>query len=239
MADKNILEEQKKAREDFLKLKKMQQGEIEPGPKPSEVAIKPKTFGEKLRNFWFYYRWHTIGIILSVLVLAIVCVQCAKREKTDFDVVYFAYEPCVDMQLDKVEEYLQGYASDINGDGEVKVQVINCSLSKRGDANYKNAILSKIQTQIIGNRETVMYIMDDEAYEYLNGVVDGGVFQGEKVSFGKEFFEKTKTQEFGYLPKDLGVYLRRIKGTNLENDKKVEIAINECKKVVEAIKNEP
>ena len=45
MADnKNeILEEQRRAREEFLELKKMQSGEMKAPPKPSEVAIVPKT----------------------------------------------------------------------------------------------------------------------------------------------------------------------------------------------------
>ena len=53
MAKKQVSEtikQQRKARKDFLELKKMQSGEIDTGPKPSEVAIVPKTFKEKLSS---------------------------------------------------------------------------------------------------------------------------------------------------------------------------------------------
>ena len=239
MADKNILEEQKKAREDFLKLKKMQQGEIAPEPKPSEVAVQPENFKEKMKNFWFYYRWHTIGIILSVMALIILFVQCAKREKFDFEVVYFTYEACMDVQLNGVEDYIEKYTDDVNGDGEVNVSVINCSFSETTDGNYKKAILSKVQAQIVGNKAAVMYVMDDKAHEYLNGVIEGGMFEDKKATFKSDFYEATKTDEFGYLPEGLGIYLRRTKGTNLENDKKVEEVFKACENTIDKIKNEP
>ena len=61
MAEKKtneILEAQRKARQDFLDLKKMQSGEITPPPKPSEEAVLPKTGKDKAKNFWFHYKWH-------------------------------------------------------------------------------------------------------------------------------------------------------------------------------------
>ena len=55
----DIIEEQRRARAEFLRLKKMQSGEIDAGPKPSEVAIVPKTPKEKWDNFWFQYKCFT------------------------------------------------------------------------------------------------------------------------------------------------------------------------------------
>jgi hypothetical protein len=48
----DIIEEQRRARQEFLKLKQMQNGEIEPEAKPSEIAIKPTTFSEKWQELW-------------------------------------------------------------------------------------------------------------------------------------------------------------------------------------------
>ena len=51
MAKKSVsdtIAQQRKAREEFLELKKMQHGEIQAPPKPSEMAVEPKTFSEKL-----------------------------------------------------------------------------------------------------------------------------------------------------------------------------------------------
>ena len=55
MADKrnDIVEEQRKARQEFLKLKQMQNRDIEPEAKPSEIGIIPTTPTEKCQNFCF------------------------------------------------------------------------------------------------------------------------------------------------------------------------------------------
>ena len=124
--DNEILEEQRRVREEFLQLKKMQNGEIKPEPKPSEIAIKPKTFKEKLQNYWFHYKWHTIATVFSVVILAVLVAQCAGREKYDYTVVLFSYKSCLDAQTQKVEEYLENYSTDLDGDGKVNVSVINC-----------------------------------------------------------------------------------------------------------------
>ena len=123
MSDKNdILEEQRKAREEFLKLKKMQQGEIDAGPKPSEVAIVPKTPKEKAANFWFQYKWHTIGIVAAVIVLAVLVAQCVSRPVYDMELVYFTYSPILDEQTTQIAEYFEEFAEDLDGNGEVNVQ---------------------------------------------------------------------------------------------------------------------
>ncbi len=236
MSDNNILEEQRKARENYLELKRMQQGEISPEPKPSEVAVMPKTFSEKMQNFWFHYKWHTIGIAFVVIVLTILVSQCANREKYDMQAIYFTYNSCLDSQLEPIEEYLEKLGTDVDGNGEVNINLVNCSFSPKGDAQYKNSMLTKIQTQIIGNREAVMYIMDQQAFEYLNGVVEGGVFGEDKLMLDEEFYKLTETKEFGKLPEGLGIYLRRTKGTNLEKDEKVIKAYNESKKIIDKMK---
>ena len=72
MSEKNkneTIEQQRRAREEFLKLKKIQQGELPAEPKPSDVAIVPKTREEKLSNFWFHHKWHVIALVFITVVL--------------------------------------------------------------------------------------------------------------------------------------------------------------------------
>ena len=71
MADKKInetLAQQRKAREDFLALKRMQQGELDAGPKPSEIAIELKTPMDKLKNIWFHDKWYILGVIAIAII---------------------------------------------------------------------------------------------------------------------------------------------------------------------------
>ena len=106
-----ILEDQRRAREEFLNLKKMQNGEMDAGPKPSEIALTPKTFKEKRENFWFQYKWHTIGIVASVAVFIILVAQCMSVPNYDLSVVYFTYTPVIDNHTDLVAEYFEQYGN--------------------------------------------------------------------------------------------------------------------------------
>ena len=237
MADNEILEEQRKARENFLQLKKMQQGEMKPDPKPSEVAVAPKTFKEKMQNYWFHFKWHTIGVVFLVVVISILTVQCATKEKYDYTAVLFAHEGCIDIQTEKLAEYLEKYTTDINGDGKVNVNIINCSFTEGGDRQYKSNMLTKVQTQIIGNKDSVIYVVDKRAYDYLQKTIEGGIFEGEPLVLDEEFYKFTENKDFGKLPDGLMLTLRRIKGTTFEKDEKAVKIYSECEKVLEKIKN--
>ena len=137
MAEKKtneILEEQRKARQEFLELKKMQNGEMKAPPKPSEVAIVPKTPKEKWDNFWFQYKWYVIAVVATVVILTVLIAQCATKTEYDLKAVYFVYNTALDAQTEKIADYLEKYADDTNGDGDINVQVVNVSFSnKTGD----------------------------------------------------------------------------------------------------------
>ena len=133
MAEKRkneTLEQQRKAREEFLKLKQMQNsGFVDKAHEKYEY--KPVTAKEKLENFWFHYKWHTVAILLALVFLCISITQCTGRTNYDMEIVYFAYKPIQDARLEKITEYFENVAEDINGDGEVQVQIINCSINKQ------------------------------------------------------------------------------------------------------------
>ena len=89
MADKKINEtilQQRKAREEFLKLKQMQNSNSAETVEKRE-EYKPRTFKEKLDNFWFHYKWHTIAILLALVVLCTGVSQCAGRTNYDMEML--------------------------------------------------------------------------------------------------------------------------------------------------------
>ncbi|MBQ2286943.1 MAG: hypothetical protein II252_06575 [Clostridia bacterium] len=238
MADKKneILEEQRRAREEFLELKKMQHGEIEAPPKPSEVALVPKTPKEKWDNFWFQYKWYVVAITATVVVLSVLIAQCVSRPKYDFEAVYFTYTPVLDEQTEKVSDYLKKYGEDVNGDGEVKIQVINCSFSDKGNVQYKNTMLTKLQSLIAGDEKALIYITDSESYKYLEGISDStSIFEGEPLAFGEDFYKSTETENFGALPEGLQVSCRRVSDTVLESKKNIKPLYNAAKNLIEKL----
>ncbi len=241
MAEKKtneILEEQRRARQEFLELKKMQHGEIQAPPKPSEVAIVPKTPKEKWDNFWFQYKWHVIAITAVTVILAILITQCATRTKYDLEVVYFTYTAALDEQTNKIADYLEQYAEDLNGDGEIHIQIVNTSFTKSsGDTQYQYTMMTKLQAMIAGDENAILYITDSESYKYLDEISkDGGLFEDGPYKFGEDFYNATESEQLGKLPEGLQISCRRITETTMENKKDAAKAYESAKKLLEKLK---
>lgn len=232
----DILAEQRRAREEFLRLKKMQNGEIPADPKPSEEAVLPKTPEEKIKNFWFHYKWHTIGIIASVIVLTILVAQCVNKPKYDYEIIYFSYTQVLDEQLDPMEEYFESLGSDIDGNGEVNVQIVNCSVSNSAaNHSYRNSMLTKLQAMIAADEKAMLFITDKDSYKYFEeGNID--IFEEEPFQLGEEFYEKSGKSQFGSLPEGLQISIRKIAGTTLEKNDDVKIYSEEAQKIIEKLK---
>lgn len=232
-----ILEEQKRARREFLELKKMQNGETAPPPKPSEVAIVPKTPKEKWKNFWFQYKWHVLGIAAIVTVLTVLTVQCATRTKYDMKVVYFTYSAVIDSQTEAVAEYLSDYATDVNGDGEINVQVINCSFNNNsGDTQYKYTMMTKLQSLIAGDNEALLYITDEASYKYLSELSDEGLFDTEPTKLSEDFYKATEVEGLTALPEGLSISCRRISDTVLKKKDGTAEAYAAARDVIEKLR---
>ena len=233
----DIIEEQRKAREEFLSLKKMQQGEIEPEAKPSEFVLKPKTFSGKLQNFWYHFKFQTILTLMFAVIIAIVVAQCSTRERFDFSVLYFTYTPTMDAQLDSVEKYFEKYATDIDGNGEVNIQVVNCSVSDSNRDAGRNTMFAKVQSILVAEHSTVLYIIDDKAQQYFDNAFDYSIFVEEPFKLGEEFYEQAIDEKLP-LPKDLMLGLRIIKNTGFEGNEEAEKTFLESQKVLEKIKQQ-
>lgn len=217
MADKKsneILEEQRRAREEFLKLKKMQQGEMDAGPKPSEIAVAPKTAKEKMQNFWFHNKWQTIGVIFLVITLTVLIAQCASKPRYDLEIVYFTYKPVLDVQLETATEYFEKLSPDVNGDGEVNISVVNCSMSTTSpDTQYRNTIYTKLQALLVADEKAMLFITDKDSVKYFDNISkDADLFE-KTVALGEDFYKSTETEEYGSLPEGLNISCRVLSET--------------------------
>lgn len=233
-----IIEEQQRARENFLKLKKMQHGEMEAPPKPSEVAVLPSTPKEKLSNFWYQYKLHLILSFVSVAILAFLIAQCAGKTRYDFKIIYFAHTPTTESHIAAMADYLEDYGVDLNGDGVVEIQTINCSFEKNnGNVQYQRAVLTKLQAAIAADSSAFLFIADEDGYEYLNNISDGiSLFEDEPTLLGEDFYKAANIEGFEELPEGLTISCRRLKDTALENKKDADKVYEASKKLIENLK---
>lgn len=206
MAKKKVsdtIKQQRYAQEEFLKLKKMESGEIPTEPKYSEEEIKPKSFGEKVSNFWFYYKWVIISVISLAVVLAICISQCAGKKNYDMKIVLFSNENYIpDDTTDYIAEYFEKLCPDVNGDKKFSVEIINCSFSSKSDTQTINSMKLRIQNMIAAEESAVLYITDEAGLKYLRGI-SSDIFTENSLNLGKDFYDSCDKSGFSKLPENL------------------------------------
>ncbi len=228
-----ILEEQRKARKNFLELKKMQSGEMDAGPKPSEVAIVPKTPKEKLQNIWFHEKWYIIGLLVIAVILSILVAQCASRKNYDLKVIIYT-QNTVGTNTDTMEKYFSSFCDDINGDGQSLVQIINCSYSENSDdVQQKYTVSAKLQTIISTDSDALLFIIDENTYKYFNDI-SKDFFDGEPKKLSRDFYNKCDNDEFFKLPDNLMICCRKVTdNTDVSKNKDTKNFFEASKKIFE------
>lgn len=237
MAKKQVSEtikQQRKARNDFLELKKMQSGEVNAGPKPSEVAIVPKTFKEKLEHLWFYHGVTIITLLISAVVLAVLVAQCASKKNCDLKVVIYTSNYIDVENNDYISEYLAKHIDDINGDGTNDIQILNCSYTANGkDSQHEYTMTTKIQAIIASEANALLFITDDVTYEKLTKI-SNELFDGEPVKLSEDFYKNCDKATYTKLPEELTISCRAIEGTTLEHNKNIKIYYEESRKIMDS-----
>lgn len=238
--ESETLSQQRFAREEFLKLKKMQQGEIEAEPKPSEIYKSPLTAKEKIKNYWYHDKFIIITVAILTVCIALLITQCATKTEYDATVVVFTYSITGDENCKLMGEYLEKYANDINGDGKVNINVVNCSLNGSDlNSNYNFNARTKAQTILASDANALLFITDEESYKYLSSISkDGNLFEGEPILFEKDFYEFCNTEDNFYeTPENLQISCRDINGTVIEKDKNIDSYYKEAQTILSGLKN--
>lgn len=238
MEHKNeTLEQRRRAQREFLELKKMQQGVVTPEPTSTENAV-PLTFKEKIENFWFHYKVHTFFVIFICIILVIGISQCATKEKYDARVVFYTDKVYADEQIAFLKDYITPCFSDIDGDGTVNIQLINCSYGTEGsfDMNYANSVATKLQAIIANEGDVQLFIVDPARLTQLNSISDTlPSFFTETVPFPEEIYNKA-TENSVTLPEGLIMGRRIVEGTLIENIKDIDKYISDAKSAMEKFK---
>ncbi len=95
------------------------------GAQMSENKIK-MTFIQKLENFWYHYKWHTILGAFLLVIVTVCTVQCVGRSEPDAMIMYAGrLKNMIIPQKDNREYTLEDdvMSEDYNGDGKKKVEI--------------------------------------------------------------------------------------------------------------------
>ena len=96
-----------------------------------EVAV-PTSPKEKMQNFWYHYKWHTLVSLLLVFAILICSLQFCKKEDYDAYILYAGSrnigrtaEDGNVAEIATVISSLKRITDDFDGDGEIKPNFTN------------------------------------------------------------------------------------------------------------------
>ena len=117
------LEEIKRRQQQLVEMKKVKQGQIEAPQVDLEAEkIVPHTVKEKQQNFWYHYKWVTIGSILGAALLIFFIADMATKDKYDITIMAFnQYQGYLDTDIQA--KTFEQFADDTDENGEVNVLI--------------------------------------------------------------------------------------------------------------------
>ncbi|NMA79295.1 MAG: hypothetical protein GX967_01460 [Clostridiales bacterium] len=163
--------EQDRIRREKIELIKLKQGLIE----ESDLIKEEKQEREKLKGFKRVknYVYHNRPFILVGLFFAVVfgymLFDMLSTEKPDIRVL-FATSENYSMKMPLIEEAIENYVEDYNGNGKVHVDInyIQLDLEGGGNPDY----FAANQTKLIGELavgKSMLLILDNKVAEYIQG----------------------------------------------------------------------
>lgn len=132
--------------------------ELRPDPKPEG----PKDFKGKWDNYWYHYKWLTIGVLFAVVVIVVLVVQMVTKDEPDYRLVLVTDQPMSQQVQTMLKAELEVTGLDLNGDGVVMVSIENLYMGGNSQMNMAN--LQKLPVLISAGDE-LFYALEPEYYE--------------------------------------------------------------------------
>ena len=132
-------------------------------------VIRADTPKSKWDNFWFYHKTHVIVGILIVLIVSWFIYDLASKVDPDYQIGIITNSSYPSETLDKLGEQLALHAEDLNGDGQVVVQVngypmaIGSDSTSEVDANTQMASVTRFSVDVQSG-DSIIFMADEESF---------------------------------------------------------------------------
>ena len=134
-------------------------------------ANEKMSFREWIENIWYHYKWLIIfgGLIIAFVVIS--TVQLINTKDPDVNILHVGPMYISPTAAENIEITLDDFGTDIDGDGKVRVNILDITVNKIGTedmtpVNYddKNKALQRFQTEIRAG-DAVIYLLDKEYFD--------------------------------------------------------------------------
>lgn len=178
------------------------------------------TIREKLQNFWYYYKAHTLVVLAIVVVFVSLAAQCAANDPYDYSVTLYMAKLMPEPILDTMAQELARFGTDQNGDGKVRVEIIDCSYGDNDNVRLNQ--IAKLQARLTQG-ESILFLTDETCYrsldemELFDTVTCLPDRDGKALQLANSPMNTAVARVAGnYMPADFFISKRRVAGTAIE-----------------------
>lgn len=137
----------------------------------ARALVKNLPFKEKIKHFWYYYKWHTIACLFIAVLIGYTCVQCIMRVDYDLNISCYTKNFIAEEKIEEFENLLEDVVQDINHNDSVDVYVAPYSADITGKVidQTAQAMYQKISMELAAD-DIQIYLLDHSFLDWYNRV---------------------------------------------------------------------
>lgn len=172
---------------------------------------------KKIDNFWYYYKIHVLVVVFILFFAGVFIKDIVTKVEYDYSVAFVTEEMMTDEEISSIQSVFEKEAEDLNGDGEIHVEVQNYTIPQGDSANPQLVAAGQTKLTVdIQDGTSMIFFLSPGCYESYK---DSGVLPADESEYIK-FSDCTGYEEAG-SPKELGDLmgaLRLVEDTKLKKD---------------------
>ena len=172
---------------------------------------------KKIDNFWYYYKIHVLVVVFILFVASVFIKDIVTKVDYDYSVAFVTEEMMTNEEISSIQSVFEREAEDLNGDGEIHVEVQNYTIPQGDSADPQLVAAGQTKLTVdIQEGTSMIFFLSPGCYESYK---DSGVLPADESEYLK-FSDCTGYEEAG-SPKELGDLmgaLRLVEDTKLKKD---------------------
>ena len=172
---------------------------------------------KKIDNFWYYYKIHVLVVVFILFVASAFIKDIVTKVDYDYSVAFVTEEMMTNEEISSIQSVFEREAEDLNGDGEIHVEVQNYTIPQGDSADPQLVAAGQTKLTVdIQDGTSMIFFLSPGCYESYK---DSGVLPADESEYIK-FSDCSGYEEAG-SPKELGDLmgaLRLVEDTKLKKD---------------------
>lgn len=116
---------------------------------------------KKLDNFWYYYKFHVIGGIFILFCIGLFIHDMVSKTEYDYSIAFMGTYPLIEEDKQMLQEWFEANGEDLNGDGEVHVDIADYFLNEESNPQLIMANQTRIMADAQEDISMIFFLNQD------------------------------------------------------------------------------